>query len=180
MVLKGCLLSPKGCYVKEGRKEKFVVCESCRHCLRDRSLVPEQGICNGYEIGVPPKELEELTDIELAFIAEVHSHAHLLAFSGGHQGIKGWHSLVKTNIVKKRQVLEQMDLLKELPNQLIVVLHGEMTENQKQKVLKNCFIRRDKCKTALDWLVLNNRHYKDYTVNMEDLKQPLILDKSIG
>jgi hypothetical protein len=33
---------------------------------------------------------------------------------------------------KKHKVLEQMDLLKELPNQLIVVMHGEMTENKKK------------------------------------------------
>jgi hypothetical protein len=174
--LKDCLLLPKGCYVKD----KFVVCESCRHCLRDKKLVPEQGICNGYEIGVSPAELEDLTDIELAFIAEVHSHTHVLAYTGGHTGIKGWHSLVKTNIVKKRQALAQMDLLEELPNQLIVVLHGEMTENQKKKVLKNCLIRRDKCKAALDWLVLNNRHYKDYVVDIENIQEPLILDKSNG
>ena len=178
--LRECLLSPKGCYIDTGKKKKFILCESCRHCLRDKKVVPEQGICNRYEIGVAPTHLEELTDIELAFIAEVHSHAHVLAFTGGHTGIKGWHSLVKTNIVKKREVLEQMDLLKELPNQLIVVLHGEMTENQKSKVLKNCLIRRDKCKAALDWLVLNNIHYKDYIVDIEHLKEPLILDKSTG
>jgi hypothetical protein len=115
-------------------KNKFVLCESCRHCLRDKKVVPELGICNGYEIGVSPAELEDLTDIELAFIAEVHSHTHVLAYTGGRTGIKGWHSLVKTNIVKKRQALAQMDLLEELPNQLIVVLHGEMTENQKKKI----------------------------------------------
>ena len=40
-----------------------------------------------------------------------------------------------------------------------------MTENQKRKVIKNCSIRRDKCKAALDWLVLNNIHCKDYMVN---------------
>jgi hypothetical protein len=32
--------------------------------------------------------------------------------------------------------VEQMDLLKELPNQLIVVLHGKMTEKQNKKLLK--------------------------------------------
>lgn len=179
-ILKNCLLSPKGCYVKYSKKAKLIICESCRHCLLDRSLVPEQGICNGYEIGMVPRELEELTDIEIAFISEVHCHAHILSFMGGHTGIKGWHSLVKTNIVKKRQVLEQMDLIEEFPNQLIVVLYGEMTENQKKKVLKNCFIRRDKCKAALDWLVLNNVHYKNYTINVDDLQEPFILDKSTG
>jgi hypothetical protein len=180
VILRECLLSPKGCYLGDGKKKKFIICESCRHCLREKSLVPESGICNRYEIGAAPSQLEELTDIELAFIAEVHCHAHVYAFTGGHTGIKGWHSLVKTNIVKKREVLEQMDLLMELPNQLIVVLHGEMTDNQKRKVIKNCFIRRDKCKAALDWLVLNNIHYKDYIVNIENLKEPLIIDKSTG
>ena len=47
-------------------------------------------------------------------------------------------------------------------------------------MLKNCFIRRDKCKAALDWLVLNNVHYKNYTINVDDLQEPFILDKSTG
>jgi hypothetical protein len=58
LFLKDCFLSPKGCCVKKDQIEKFVVCESCRHSLRDKSVVPEQSICNGYELGVPPTELE--------------------------------------------------------------------------------------------------------------------------
>ena len=50
---------------------------------------------------MPPPEITCLSDIELAFISPIKCHAHILSYKGGHKGIKGFHSLIKTNLEKK-------------------------------------------------------------------------------
>jgi hypothetical protein len=123
-VSEECLLSPKGLVVEKGKHQYFVTCESCRNCLKDKNMVPERAICNKLEVGAAPIELTCLIDVELAFISPVRCHSHIMLFKGGHKGMQGFHSFLKTNVTRLRWMLEHMGSLEGMPNRVIVVLHG--------------------------------------------------------
>ena len=178
-ILKRCLLSQKGICYKSSKcvEDMFIICESCNSCLHKKlGVVPQYAIANSFEIGCAPDILNELSDIELAFISEVTVHSHLICYEGGHKGIRGWHSLVKTNLVSKREALGQMDLVNAIPNHLYIVLYGNWTEKQRKKISSLITIRRDKCKAAIDFLLANNRLYKDVSIDLDALKPPVIID----
>ena len=189
-ILKKCLLSPKGLYatsIKDDRnrstgrssrsKKNFVICVSCRSSLYD-SKTPMFAIANSFTIGEAPEVLKELNDVELAFISAVRCHTHVLSFYGGHSGIKGFHSFLKMDVAYTRRVLEQMDRIPELPNKVVVIIMGDFTDGQKREIMKDCEIRRDKCKDAIDWLNENNIKHAEYNIDLDNLSDPLILDFS--
>ena len=178
--LDKCLLSSKSCVKIERNVIKYAICSSCKYSLLIKKEVPQFAICNHFEIGKPPTELEVLTDVELAFVSPVSCHTHLFTFSGGHKGMKGFHSLIKTNIIRTRECLEQMDRLDEIPNKIVVILHAQLTDEQKSFIKNKCVIRRDICKTAIDWLLNNNQLFmKDKeSLNLDILPDPLIVDHS--
>ena len=180
-ILKKCLLSPKGIYQnnEDDHSGSLLICESCRRALQDQKT-PPYAIANKFEFGNQPDVLKELTDVELAFISSVRFHSHILTFSGGHKGIKGYHSLIRTNIEKTRQCLEQMKRIEKLPNNIIVVLHGDFTEDQKNITISKCKIRQDKCEKALDWLIENNICFRniDRDQLLDSLSDPIIVDLS--
>ena len=179
--LEEALLSPKGCYVEVGKKRgKFVLCIKCYIAFVCKSCLPEFAIANNMEIGVPPDVIADLTDVELAFITDVRVHSHVLSFRGGHKGIIGWHSLIKTNIDVKRRTLESLDNIECVPNKIILIMTGSMTAEQKCVIMKHSQVRRDKCKEAIDWLLENHSYYKDYgeTIDLDNLLDPIIIDNT--
>ena len=179
--LEEALLSPKGCYVEVGRRRgKFVLCVKCYIAFVCKTCLPEFAIANYMEIGVPPDVIAELTDVELAFITDVRVHSHVLSFRGGHKGIIGWHSLIKTNIDVKRRALESLDYIECVPNKIVLIMTGSMTTEQKSVVMKHSQVRRDKCKEAIDWLLKNHSYYKDYgeTIDLDNLLDPIIIDNT--
>ena len=182
-IIQRCLLSPKAIFTVYRNQNSFVICNICKKALTSgkKAKVPPFAICNGFEIGKPPQCILDLSDIELAFITDVQCHSHLLTFKGGHKGIKGWHSMLKTGTEKKRQVLEGMDRLGSLPDKVIICLTGSFTEGQKQKILNKANIRRHKCKAAMDWLIEHNIQYRQKYPNgfdLENVNNPVILDLS--
>ena len=184
-LLQKKMLSPNGCFVEHDyHGECFAICSKCKHTIEKQQEMPECAIANGFEIGIEPQELKELTEVELAFISPMRCHTHLMTFKGGHKGITGFHSLLKTNLVKKRAASHQMQLVEEIPERVTVLLHGEMTETQKKQVLEKCRIRPEKCQKAIEWLLKNNIIIKrdselgEHTLDLEKLPEPMILDES--
>ena len=137
--VKRCLLSKKGTFDED--REEFIGCFRCYKHL-EKNEMPTYAIANKFEIGELPTELAILTDVELAFISNIKCHTHLLTFFGGHQGIKGWHSLIKTNLVTKRRALESIDSLEMVPNKVIVILGGQLTNEQHIQILSKTTIWR--------------------------------------
>jgi len=118
-LLKEALLSPKANY--NSRCKTFVICQKCLSSIL-QGITPPTAICNGFTIGRTPEVLECLTEVELAFIAPVRTHAHVLHISGGHDGIKGFHSLIKTNVEKTSDALASMDTIEDFPQRVFVIL----------------------------------------------------------
>lgn len=177
-ILRGCLFSPRSLYNK--RKQAFVLCKDCRYDSLTNNRTPKFAISNYFEIGSPPTVLKDLTDVELAFISDVRFHVHFLTFRGGHAGIQGWHSLIKTNLSDKVNTLNALEQSKTLPNKICVVMYGYMTEKQKQQIKKISRIRRDKCQEAIDWLCKNHSYYKKIaeTIDWNNVPEIIFVDES--
>ena len=146
--IKKCLLSPRTVVTYSSRYKlyRYLVCNKCKYSLCRKNEVPIHAVANGYKIGPVPSELACLTEVELSFISPVQCLNHLYTFRGGHRGIKGFHSLLNTNVVRTRRFLEQLSMSGRYPNTMVVMLHGEMTEAQQKNVYRRMQIRRDKCK----------------------------------
>ena len=185
-LLQEKMLSPNGCFLQKHayHGECFAVCKKCKHSIQTKQQIPECAIANGFEIGNEPNELRELSDVELAFISPIRCHTHLLTFKGGHKGITGFHSLLKTNLVKKKAALHQLQVVKEIPERVTVLLHGGMTEAQKKQILHKCKIRPQVCQKAIEWLLKHNilvrRDWdeENQRLELDKLPEPLILDES--
>lgn len=180
--IKKCLLSSRTLvtYSSRHKQHRYLVCNKCKHSLCRKDEVPIHAIANGYEIGPVPIELASLTDVELSFISPVRCLNHLYTFRGGHRGIKGFHSLLNTNIVRTRRFLEQLDIDGHYPNTMVVMLHGKMTEAQRKNIYRRMQIRRDKCKKAIDWLIMNNNVFKhEYSNwNITEIPDPIVINES--
>ena len=174
--LNDCLLSPSGVFVNN----KFVVCSKCKYYLERRKTTPLFAIANFFEFGPQPEVLKELTDVEIAFISEVKFHFHLISFRGGHKGIEGWHSLMKTDVKDKLRMLNSLDTVKKIPNKIYVVMYGQMTEEQRTIIKNYTKIRRDKCKEAIGWLSRHHVYYKNILrdFSLDELQDVVLLDKS--
>jgi hypothetical protein len=53
--------------VYNSKSKSFLTCNKCFSSLNNKNY-PTYGICNGFFCGSAPKEVEELTEIELSFI----------------------------------------------------------------------------------------------------------------
>ena len=125
------MLSPRSLFISKGKRIKFVYCGTCQYALTKLKVTPEFANANYMEIGKVPKEIDVLNEAELAFVTDVRCHAYMFAFCGGHKGIFGWHSLIKTNLRTKRCALEAMDRIDKIPSKLFIISTGEMTPGQK-------------------------------------------------
>ena len=131
--IQKCLLSPRGIFIPtKNNSGKFVVCQICQYHIQRKNVIPPFAIANSFEIGIQPQILKDLTDFEISFISDVRHHLNVFSFQGGHKGIEGWHSLIKTNLKHKVKILNTLNQNNTIPNKIFIVLYGEMTENKKK------------------------------------------------
>ena len=121
--MKTMMISQYSCY--NSKTKSFLACSKCKAGLKNGGY-PDIGICNKFFLGYTPKELEELTDIELAFISPVRSTGHIFTYFGGAKGIKGWHSLLRNDLPGVRRSLHNLERLK-VVNTIAVVMSGPFT-----------------------------------------------------
>ena len=127
-------MSPRGIFDSSSKKRyRFVTCSKCKYFL-EKKQTPLFAIANFFEVGPQPTEIAELTDLEVAFISDVRSHIHLITYRGGHQGIVGWHSLIKTNSGDKVNLLKGLQKVQHIPDKIYVILYGYFTEEQRTAV----------------------------------------------
>jgi hypothetical protein len=105
-----------------GIKSQFVVENISPELLNDYKYdedTPKRyllyGICSGFFCGSAPKELEELTEIELSFISPSPIHGNIFTYFGGPKGIQGWNSLVQCDLKSIYRKLHGMERLS-MPN----------------------------------------------------------------
>ena len=171
------MLSERACY--DPSKKAFLVCKACHLALINHNEYPVFGIRNGWFPGRTPVELEELTEIELAFISPVRVHGHIVTYFGGEKGIRGWHSLLQCDIRSTARSLHGMERLN-MPNRIAVVMSGRMTNRQRNVIKKKIMIRRDVCWRALQHQMVHNVLTKEelQEIDFDNLPDPILIDRS--
>ena len=186
------LLSPRASYFNRPRAtysehedrcyaEGFSVCASCK-CSLQQHQMPKFAIANNYCFGTPPQCLIELTDVELAMLTPVKTYGYCFSYTGGPQKqLKGSLSYYKVNIDSIVRSVTHFDVLG-LSNNVVVLLYGTLTPEQRRKVAKKNKIRTAKVLSALQWLLLNNEEWQWQNINLDEvrnnLRNPILVDKS--
>lgn len=178
------LLSPRACYIArqdQRRTEGFTVCSSCKSSLQ-QSTMPKYAIANNYCVGSPPQCLMDLTAVELAVLTPVRTHGYCFSYTGGVQKqLKGSLSYYKVNISSIARAVTHFDVLG-LGNNVVVMLYGQMTPNQRQTAQQKNKIRTSYLLIALQWLVLFNAEWRQRNINLDEIRQslrnPVLIDNS--
>jgi len=178
------LLSPRASYVSanDGRRAQGLsVCSGCKGCLQ-RGEMPKYAIANNYCFGTPPQCLLELTDIELALLTPVKTYGYCFSYTGGMQKqLKGSLSYYKVKAESIARLTAHFDVLGLVDN-VVVLLYGSMTPEQKRKAAKKNQIRTSKVMDALHWLLLHNEEWRHCSINLDEvrasLRNPVLIDNS--
>jgi len=178
------LLSPRSSYLKfnDGRKKNgFCVCRKCNHSLNCKEM-PRFAIANNYCFGTPPACLMELTEIERAMLTPVKSYGYCFSYTGGRcRNLEGSLSYFKVNIESIVRAAMHLDVLGMHEN-IVVILYGKMTPDQKKNARRNSRVRVGKVLNALSWLLANNKEWMQKNIDLNDvrakLRSPVLIDNS--
>ena len=108
-----------------------------------------------------PNELQDLTQIEEMLIARALPIMNVYVKPGGQRGFSG-HCI---NL--PQQVSELAQSLPRYPKHVSLLL---VTMNGKDNAFKDVIVRRSKVQQALIWLIQNNPHYSNVTLNLDSLQ----------
>ena len=181
--LRCMALSPRGTLNSRTdlRYFGFTSCYSCKKSV-DAKKLPLNAIVNKNYVGVAPKELTDLNDVERAFLTPISSYGYCFTYQGGRMmSVRGQLTFMRVTedkIATAATTLECMGLTKHI----VVLISGKMTFGQLQAVKDRTRVRTDKLIAAVKWLVANHRDWKN--VNFEKIKdkihhtQPVRVDKS--
>jgi hypothetical protein len=193
---EGMMLSPRLQYAFEpknkrnknsskigGKLKGLYVCKFCLSQLKS-SKTPKFAICNGFFFGIPPKELVELNDVELAFISPVKAFGYCFAYTGSSRlsmQLQGTLSFFKVDASSIVDSVAKFSALQFKEN-IVVLLYGKMTPEQHKKAKRKTEICPDKLLRALEWLTIHHDTYKTLKIDMNSLKEsyskPYLLDHS--
>ena len=169
--LEETAVSPNGFMFKRTNhrncKSAFTCCTRCKAAIQQEDHnVP--AIANKNFVGVTPKCLLDLTEIELAFLTPTKCHGYCFTYTGGKQ--KNLRGTLVFMRVKERRIargLVQLETLG-LGNNVIVICHGKMTEKQRTIARRNATVRTEKLLLAVEWLCRNNVSWRQ--VDLEGLR----------
>lgn len=143
------------------------ICGAC-----DRSLVkgkmPKNALARGLWLGDVPDALKDLSLPERLMICKIRHNRFVVRVA------RGAHKMI-TNAVAFEQPVHRIytslpPKLSELGDILAVVFTGPEQPSDEDFRRTPMLVRRDKVKSALEWLKLNNRLYEDVTIDAEALK----------
>lgn len=135
----------------------------CHRCSSDKKVPKKFSAGNQMIPSSIPNELQDLTQIEEMLIARVLPIMNVYAKPGGQRGFSG-HCI---NL--QQQVSELAQSLPRYPKHVSLLL---VTMNGKDNAFKDVIVRRSKVQEARIWLIQNNPHYTNVTLNLDSL-QPL-------
>ena len=142
--------------------------------------MPRFAIANGYWFGATPDCLLALSRIELALLSPVKSFGYCFMYTGGAQ-MKGSLSYFKVAHESIARSLTTMEVLG-LNNDIVVILYGYMTPDQKSKAMKTNRVNMTNLLNALHWLLENNIKWKERRIDInriqQELQNPMIIDTS--
>lgn len=101
--MKGLGLSPRGVLGRKTSKSRFgfSCCSACNSTVKNNKT-PYNAIVNGNYVGCAPKELTDLTAVELALLSPVKGYGYCFSCGGGKQmQLKGTMTFMRVD--KRRQ-----------------------------------------------------------------------------
>ena len=182
--LRELLLSPRAAYIKRSdrrRKEGFSLCQICKSSLLAYSM-PPFAIANNFSFGNPPECLTELTEVELAYLTPVKTHGYIFGYTGGqHKKLKGSLSYYKASIESIVRSTMHFDVLG-LTDNIVVLLYGQLTPEQKERAKKKNQLRTVKVMEAVSWLLHYNSEWRMRNIDLDavrrNLRDPILIDNS--
>ena len=183
-ILRSMLLSPRASYLhyEDGRRTSgFTCCSKCKASIH-KGYVPKFAIANNYCFGCPPQCLLDLTDVELALLTPVKTYGYCFTYTGGKQrNLKGNLTYYKVRQESIARAIMHFDVLN-LSQNVVVLLNGKLTPDQKQKAKSKNKVRTEFLLTALSWLVNHNEEWKRCNIDLEVVRQnlsnPVLIDNS--
>jgi len=134
--------------------------ETCHRCHREKTIPKKFSKENYMDPGELPEQLKGLTEIEEMLIAQVFCVMSVYWLRRGQNGYKG-------NVINFPQDIREFTThLPRHPSSLNVLVVRRQSATSLAE-FRDFTVRRDKVHNALIWLKLNNRYYKDITINNE-------------
>ena len=172
--LSKLMLSPRGLFYDSTQKrgEGFSSCEKCKRAL-DKNSMPKFAIANNYCFGNPPSCLLELTEVELAVLTPIRTHGYCFSYTGGvSKQLKGSLSYFKRKIPSIVNSVAQLDVVG-LQKDIIVVLCGTMTPEQREVARAKNRLRVEKVLEAMKWLIQHNEEWRKLNLSLDEIKEKL-------
>lgn len=176
--IDGLILSPRATYVqsfKSKKKSGLTSCNSCGMCIQTDNL-PARAIKNNYLFGDAPSCITDLNDYELAFLSPVRQFGYCFSYNGGpNRCLQGSLQFFKVKPSSIARAIAQLDVLG-LRKDVVVVLYGDITKEQRRKVKDRAKLRVEKVIEAVEWLVKHNSEWKshDGKIDMNLLRDELL------
>ena len=169
------------CLSNNHDEKGILTCRNCADALRKRQL-PKMAISNGFFFGSPPDCLLCLTEVERAFLTPVKTYGYCFSYTGGFQKeLKGSLSYYRVKMASIARTAAHFVTLGMADN-IVVLLYGRMTTEQKKKALNKNKMRTGHLLTAITWLCTHNSEWKKNNIDIASiasrLKNPLLIDNS--
>ena len=132
----------------------------CQRCIRDKQQPKKFSKENDMVPSLVPLQLQGLTQVEEMLIARALPVMRVYIKPGGQRGYSG-HCI---NL--PQDIAELAHSLPRYPKDLSVIV---VKMKGKENSFKDVTVRRQNVADALQWLVNNNSHYKDITINQNSL-----------
>ncbi|CAH3134206.1 unnamed protein product [Porites lobata] len=132
----------------------------CQRCIRDKQQQKKFSKENDMVPSLVPLQLQGLTQVEEMLIARALPVMRVYIKPGGQRGYSG-HCI---NL--PQDIAELAHSLPRYPKDLSVIV---VKMKGKENSFKDVTVRRQNVADALQWLVNNNSHYKDITINQNSL-----------
>ena len=132
----------------------------CSRCFRDKKTPKKMSVENSMIPSSVPEELKNLTQIEEMLIARALPIMRVYIKPGGQRGFSGHCINLPQN------VRELATSLPRYPKDLTVII---VKMKGRDTTFRDVTVRKQKVYSALLWLINNNPHYSDLTINEDAL-----------
>jgi ATP-dependent exoDNAse (exonuclease V), alpha subunit - helicase superfamily I member len=155
------------------------ICMSC-HETMDRGYLPTLALANGKWLGKVPEQLTGLTYAEQLLISRVRHNYCIVRVASGRRAMCANAISFANPIPKVYDILPIP--MKELDEILAFIYTGPCMPTEKDFERTPLLVRRNKVKTALEWLKLNHCDYHDLEISQRNLNEypekgiPVVVD----
>ena len=116
----------------------------------------------------------------MSVLREVRIYAQSwVLYAGCHQQIRGWHTFLKNRNTSNVAQLQNLQM-SSMKGNIMVVLCGPFTTDQKAIAMKRTQVNPKKVIAAFRWLKNNNYFHENEVLPMEnDIPVPIVLENNL-